>query len=315
MTTKIIAYGRISSRGQQETQDNMYQRTCIAHQFPDARLDFRFDQCSGSTPLASRSAFLKQLKRAERLGLPLVLEHPDRIFKTYSGSVIDRGYNLFQRTGTQFHFVYPNTRFHKTFWKILSGTESDTHKNRNLVRRVEQHLVYRNRILAGSSDISTLPGLSPFKTLEKLPYFHLLEECVGHIFSLVSIPDESRRNFFLDAYLGRAYNRKYIEHYAIRGKRKSVHIGQRRYDERPEEEELSRIIHRLEQTQNFTLDGRPKPVSNQAIANYLNRNTNFRNMRGQPFSAKNVFDRRRSQIYRQIVEGTFVVPTLPNLDD
>ena len=319
MRNKIISYGRISSRGQHKSTDRLYQLKSINESFPGAKVDFQSDECGGDTPLSDRSAFLIQLSKAKKLGLPLNLEHPDRLFKSYNEKVIHQGYNRIQRSGVPLRFVHSNTDFHKILWEVLSSHNSDAWKIRNIIRRVEQHLIFRNLILARASSSPgkspPSPSLTPFKTLERRSYFYLLEECAQLILALRKITDTSQRNFSLDAYLGRVYNRKQIDHKAGRGKRKSFPVGQRSFYERPEDEALFRIIRRLENSPHFTLDGRPKRVSNQTVANYLNSKTQFRNMRGKSFSPKNIFDRRKSEVYRRFCSDVATTPSLPDLDE
>jgi hypothetical protein len=312
MPTSIIAYGRVSTSGQTRNRDVQYQQVSIQSAFPNSDVAFALDECPGHTPLANRTAFTSQYQLAAQQNLPLYLEHPDRLFKTYDPEVLRPAVQYLQARGVLLLYVRSNEWIQSSVWKLLLDSPSpDAHLLPALMLRIQQYLEHRKITQSPKTLSAPIPARRSWEWLKTRRSFPCIRTCAGRILALRSLPIVAR-NFYLNAYLGALYNEVYIHGRALRARRRVRSSGQRQYFERASDERLFQRIRQLESVPNFTRDGRPKRVTDQSIATTLAAE-GFQNLRGAPVGKKNVYDIRRSEAYRLWASGDALVPILPDL--
>ena len=293
--TLKVAYGRVSASGQEK--EHLAQLSKIKSKFKLKSHVFGLDTVSGDSNPFDRPYFKTLLEYARPRGLPFHLEHPDRFLKTFNNSLIHDVLLELSEQKITLQYAFTNGKYSKIIARILQSDISDARKLRKLIVLIEKQIKWRQKNIKTLQATPIRKQDIKYKSLTKSPHFYVLEKCAGHILSRqMDANNPDLLNFFVDSYLGKAFNLKQ-HHYLAVGKRLSIPRGQRSYLDRPEHIKLFRTIHSLEHTELFKGDGSPKQPSNQFISDRLNH-LGFRNIQGNAFNRKSVHRIRASEAYR-----------------
>ena len=296
-----IAYGRLSTVDQEKYSRHERQIMEIKSKFKPDYMDFDYDVISGSEGFDKLKTLHSQLFKAAQYNTPLLLEHSDRLLKSWNEQVIKQFNQALKSSNVTIKYAYPNTLWHQRIKNILINDSPRNQRKRSLVRIVDQYLKHRHLVIFPSGNPDNVPPFQSTRILKQLRYYPALTECADHLLELdpPSIsPDDFA--FTVDAYLGAAYNQKSALNRA--GGRIFVPGGQRTYPSCPEHLDLFAVIQHAESQPRYTRLGRPKHVSDQLVADAVNA-AGFRNFRGDPFSRKSVWFIRRNPGYRRFCLG------------
>lgn len=305
-----IAYGRISTDTQ--VKEHLAQTAKILWKFKPQNHEFGLDIGTGDSNPFDREIFPGQHDRAKTLGVPLTVEHPDRILKSYQNGLIAEVLYQMEAENIQIQYALDNSKFHRLFTTVLSGNFSRTRKMRRLIQLVERQIRWRHQNILSHQPVPERKSNITYQSLQHTKHFYVLEECAEKILTLEErLATPSVADGFLNAYLGLGYNLKH-KHYMQEGKRHSIPRGQHSYLEDPQHIDLFRTIHQLDTTPTFTLMGKSKRPSCQSIADQLNSEGRFTNIHGDPFHRHTVDRIRRSEAYRILVGGSSSLPASRN---
>ncbi len=286
---QTIAYGRISPG--QETVGRRFQRQSIRAQVGTGKVDIQFDTVEGDFGFSHRPALLMQLLQARQLGVPLAVESMDRIYSGYDGDQVARFKSEVDKFDVQIAVAHINQPILRRIRRILASPKKRQHQRRSLVRAVDSHLRWRQSTVfsVGRSENGD-SELVPYANLKTSNLFSVLTTCADHLMRLeIDSPD---LEWCIHSFLGAGWEART----RLLMEQKTISGGQVGYGQRPDDPEMFQAIHKLEQEQLTTWDGRPMAMSSQRIATELNR-LGFRNLRGVPFSRKTIFQLRRSPAY------------------
>ena len=303
-----IAYGRIST--EKQDKEHLAQKAKILWKFKPQGHEFGLDIGTGDSDPFDRPMFPDQCERTKGLGVPLAVEHPDRILKSYSNGLIAGFLFQLDTENIQIQYALDNSKFNRLITTVLSGKLSRSRKIRQLIVLVERQIRWRHQNILSHQPVPEKKSTITYETLQSTKHHHVLEECAEKILTLIDrLASSSLVNGFLNAYLGMAYNLKH-KHYMQSGKRFSVPRGQHSYLKNPDHIDLFRTIHQLDTTPTFTLAGNPKRPSCQSIADHLNAEGRFTNIHGDPFHRHPIDRIRNSEAYRIIVDGSSSLPPI-----
>jgi len=304
-----IGYGRVSTPDQAKKNRFQRQVEAIKTAFNIETMDFDYDETSKKSNFEQRTSLHRQLRKAASNSVPLLVEHSDRLFKSYDEHTINSFLQGIGQYKITIKFAHSNVRFHNRISKIICSTNfSSRKKHHRLVRLVDQYLQHRHLIIFPHGNSDELPPLHPFRSLKRQRYFPALTRCADHLLELDPFTDSPLFAFTLDAYLGAAYNHKSA--LVSRNGTKFAPGGQRTYGENPEHFVLFGAIQDLEAVPLFTAAGRPKRMSDAIVARALDER-GFANFRGNPFSRKSVWQIRSNPAYLRFVSFGPALPNLP----
>lgn len=286
-----IAYGRICPDAQVQIVGRRHQINSIKNVGGFSKIDIEFDVASGGSFLKNRPALMQQLHEAHRHGVSLCVESMDRIVTTYDRKRIRRLRKALGEFGVQIAVANINHSLLRRIRRIVSGSKSESQKRKALVQRIDQYLRWRHSsIFPGVASAQEI-ALVLYRELKNTLIFPVLELCAEHLLEL----DTKSREFdwCVHSFLGSAFSARNELLHNHNGSADSENLS---YGKRPQDAELFKKIHELENRRLKTADGRPKCMSSQRIADELNRR-GFCNLRGTPFSRKTIFQIRRGAAY------------------
>lgn len=309
-----IAYGRLSTPNKEKERRHERQIDAINTKFNLDSVDFIYEVEKGDTQWEQRKALHTQLKKAAKLGVPVHVEHSDRLIKSGDDQQINKFMQQLSSFKVEIFYAYPNVLYHRRFLKILTSVDSSSRKRRrSLVRIVDRYLQHRQLVISPFGNPDNVPALQSTAIIKSQVYYPALTSCADQLLELdpLSLSPHDFA-FFTDSYLGAAYNHKSR---LLRGNgRVFVPDGNRSYPSVPEHLELFAVIKSVESAPRFTRLGAPKRVSDQLVANALNA-AGFRNLQNRPFSRKSLWYIRRNPAYARFCSGdldlSFLLETAP----
>jgi len=292
MRAPVIAYGRTEPDSNLKIVGRRHQVASIKKVGGFSKIDIEFDVASGSTSIKNRPALSHQIHKAHEYGVPLAVEAADRVLSTYNKKNIRQLKATLDKFGVQFAAAHTNPRFHRRIQKILAGSKSPSKKQRALVQWIDGFLRWRHGTIFSGTGSAQQTILLPYRELKNTPIFPVLEQCATKLLELeVGLPDF---DWCLHGFLGAAFNDR--NELLQNSRQPSAEGNPISYGMRPQDADLFCALHELEQIPLTTVDGRSKHLSNQRIADDINR-LGFRNLRGTQFSRKTVFQIRRSPAF------------------
>ncbi len=162
---EYFGYGRVSTR--QQTSKKYYQRQIdvIQNHFNFTDLEFDFDESSDGEGFEPRNALGGQLNLAAAFGVPLYIEQPDRLIKSYDDEQIESFYETLKRSGATIVYAFPNSSFHRYIKKLLTSNEEPPVTRETLVQFSDQYLRYRRHLINIKKDPDKFPPRIPYSTL------------------------------------------------------------------------------------------------------------------------------------------------------